>query len=260
MTKGICNTLVFYDIDHSRTNIKGWYEFILDFFNKHQQMPDRASVHGIGIPQTGKTKTFKHCEKILRAKDFKDINYIWFASYAKELGKDSRDSTFEVEVDIERNPVVTLCFDSNIICYNSNLIIALAKEIPSYFNTGYGIFYQRDFNQGPSWYARGIISGLPRTKDFEEARRKISKWMHIYGDPEEYQHGDLRDIYLLNFISQAHLDRAIGAKTLKDWILASDKHGTLSPLTDKLWTWEVPQENIEYVREELRPTGIVKCI
>jgi hypothetical protein len=54
-------------------------------------------------------------------------------------------------------------------------------------------------------------------------------------EPQEYPMGDLRDIYPINILYDAHLERVlsfdIGSITLEKWMRADPLHGTLEPLT-----------------------------
>lgn len=256
MRKGLCNSIAFYNFE-GQVDVKGIYEYTVELFKKHNNPPTRFGLSHPTI-KAGKTKTFKHGDKKIRELEFKGITAIELYAPPPDHNDDMFDAIFLMHLRLKQDDTgFILGFDNAILGFDLNTINSIAKDIAGFLNPGYGIAYQRDFDKGPSLYAYGVI-GNEGYSDEEE--KNIAKWMHIYGDPERYREGDLRDIYPYNFLSEAHLVRNVGDKTLKEWIMLSSEHGTLTPLTEKLWTWEVPQENISSVRELLRPTGIVKCI
>lgn len=265
MRNNLCNTIAFYDIDPEKVDIRGWYEYVLAFFANHNQIPGRSSVHGAGIPVSGKTKTFKHCDKTLRAKEFKNITYIWFGAHNPDYYDDYCDAIFMAELDLDgRIKYMTLGFDDTKVSFDFTMVCELTRDLAEFIKPGYGIFFQRHFNKGPGMYIGGVVFDGSSSKNEESSRVEgnlIGEWMFSFMEPIKYYHGCFRDIYPINFISQAHLDQQVAAgKKLQDWILSSDKHGSLSQLNDHLWTWQVPKEQIDYVREELRPSGIIICI
>ncbi|MBN9565641.1 MAG: hypothetical protein J0G29_06085, partial [Alphaproteobacteria bacterium] len=72
--------------------------------------------------------------------------------------------------------------------------------------------------------------------------------------------GMLRDVYPLNFLSQAHLANQVEGMPFDQWVASDLARGTLNPLTDSMWSWRVEEDNIPAIREALRPTGLVLCI
>jgi hypothetical protein len=104
--------------------------------------------------------------------------------------------------------------------------------------------------------------GLDGDKNPDEGKEedKIACWNHQYYMPDgRYRTGHLRDIYPLNILSSIHLQEKILNQSLENWIKSSPLHGDLKPLTDKLWSWWVPQENIASITQALKDTGLIIC-
>ncbi len=59
-----------------------------------------------------------------------------------------------------------------------------------------------------------------------------------------YYTGDLRDIYPLSVLSAAHNERMVDGKLLFDWINTDKNRGTLTKLSDNLWSWWVEESRL----------------
>ena len=89
----------------------------------------------------------------------------------------------------------------------------------------------------------------------------IQKWENHYKFSEgNYKPGDFRDIYPINVLSQPHMDHKIDRISFSDWIVDSPHRGHLDRISSHNWIWNVKEEHIPQVREEMRPTGHVICI
>ncbi|OCG67375.1 hypothetical protein A9G41_10450 [Gilliamella sp. Nev5-1] len=68
----------------------------------------------------------------------------------------------------------------------------------------------------------------------------------------------LRMIYTANIINCYHLDISVEKNTtLKDWILSNTSHGTLEKLSDKLWLWLVPENELDNINYFLGQLGLL---
>ena len=61
----------------------------------------------------------------------------------------------------------------------------------------------------------------------------------------------LRMVYTANIINCHHLEIGVNNTTLKDWILSDTSHGTLEELSDKLWLWQVPENELDNINNFL---------
>jgi hypothetical protein len=65
-------------------------------------------------------------------------------------------------------------------------------------------------------------------------------------------------IYTANIINQHHLEISVDNNTtLKDWILSDASHGTLEELSDKLWLWQVLENELDNINYFLGQLGLL---
>ncbi|MBI1830009.1 MAG: hypothetical protein HYR84_01000 [Planctomycetes bacterium] len=88
--------------------------------------------------------------------------------------------------------------------------------------------------------------------------QRETNWFY-YGrlDDTYLKHGWLREVYALNYLTDAHLLAPVGNITLKEWILQSPNRGTLTPVTDEMMLWEVPDERLTELSDQLYAAGRV---
>ncbi|OCG44718.1 hypothetical protein A9G35_07765 [Gilliamella sp. Choc5-1] len=67
----------------------------------------------------------------------------------------------------------------------------------------------------------------------------------------------LRMIYTANIINCYHLEIGVDNTTLKDWILSNISHGTLEKLSDKLWLWQGPENELDNINYFLGQLGLL---
>ena len=255
MTDKLGNCIAFYDVDPSSFKTENWYNFILDWFKEYHQIPTRMGLIGKYVNPSTQTKTFKHYDKVIREIEFQKITSLWVGSTPQERRDDYSDAVFGASFSfITKGKDSVLTFDDAVIPFTHKAVEALVIRATKYFMSAYAIAFQRHLKKGPLYYAQGMILNGGYTEQEEDY---IARWFHRYGDPEEYEVGDLRDIYPMNFISYAHLRRPVGNMQLKNWIHSSPQHGRLRPLTDVLWSWIVGPDDIPTVREELKKANLL---
>jgi hypothetical protein len=65
-------------------------------------------------------------------------------------------------------------------------------------------------------------------------------------------------IYTANIINCYHLDISVEKNTtLKDWILSNTSHSTLEKLSDKLWLWQVSENELDNINYFLGQLGLL---
>jgi hypothetical protein len=86
----------------------------------------------------------------------------------------------------------------------------------------------------------------------------IDAWGEKFRTSNEYKTGDLRDIYQMNLLMDAHLNRDVmPGTTLRSFIESNPLHGSLMVVDDQRTAWWVEGENIDHVRKALVPSGII---
>jgi hypothetical protein len=133
----------------------------------------------------------------------------------------------------------------------------------------YAFFYRFPFVYSAMGYASGIGNGEFDTNEtsrsynpkHRDIQKRIGSWFNDNYQNKACDSGYLREIYPINFINDAHLNHEIFPKTtLKNWIESADHHGILTKVTDELYAWIIPDEDLESITKELAPTDILLCV
>jgi hypothetical protein len=263
----IANCVALHDFERNPGDLKGWFEYTLAFFDKYGVAPTKASSSGLNGVKGKKNILFKNQKKRLESCNFQGIDGLWFAANPPDHFSDGADVLFSTDLSLSPfPPVLVLCLDVGIVPWQSETLTSLGQQLAQFFGARYGYVYQRLWIHGPDWYSSGIdgFSGkrFDPQPDAEDCRRN-NEWGLKYCTNEKYRTGDLRDVYPLNFLCRAHLERAIGGQTFEAWVKADPSRGRLTPLPDTdpaLWAWEVAPEGCEAVREALLPSGMILCV
>ena len=257
----IANCIILHDFAIEKPDFKKWTEYVTSFFREYNIEPSKISSPS---KTNNKLIDFKR-----GLQNHEKINYevtaIEIDALPLNYGTMMFDKIFGAIIDVEKSSCSfsTLVFDSEIVKFNATIMDKITSDLAELTGARYGYIFQREFSKVVG-YEYGIISG--DIDDNEEDQ--IDKWGKEYSMPDgSYKTGDLRDIYRINILSQEHLDRIVmgkglfsRTKKLSDWIASNKKRGELVPLCKDRWSWYVEPNNIEYVRESLRHTGIVLCI
>ena len=163
-------------------------------------------------------------------------DYVWYACFSTRL------STF------------ILCLDLDVRALSQATIESLVLNIRGVTHFEYGYSFEMEMEKGPAFYADG--GTLNGRKFFSQSQlEQIAKWSHAIGECKKLglRISDfLRDVFLLNFINPHHLAMQVKGQSLKDWIEADPKRGSLKLLIEnQLWVWQVPDNRIDSVRKVL---------
>lgn len=147
-----------------------------------------------------------------------------------------------------------LCLDmkSRLLDLRSAELKDTAGAIIQLFAPRYCYAFSRPFKNSPDCYAYNIGDGR------QPANERWTNWSY-YGERNDVylEHGWLREVYALNYLTDAHLLAPVGGVTLKEWILKSPERGTLTPVTDEMMLWEVPDERLTELSDQLYAAGRV---
>lgn len=253
----IGNCIVFHDFEDEPYDLRSWTYYAIEWFQQNGLIPYKMNITGL---KERENITVKEGISLLEENNFKGVKDIWMGVFPPDTCFEMLDALASVQLNFGmRGSTLVMCFDDNILKFSCEVFEKLTKDIDGFFKPKYGYAYQREFTKGPSFYPFGVIGGNAKLSTKEETT--IAKWNHHYRyDHSPYKIGDLRDIYTMSLLSEAHLNQPVFDTILKAWIKSSSDHGELKPLTNTLWKWWVPEGLIDSVREELRPTGIVICI
>lgn len=121
----------------------------------------------------------------------------------------------------------------------------------------YAIGYRRPFKKGPDVYAYGMASGLEYGKADMDEKDRIGAWFRERIGENRHTKGMLRDVFPNNVLMDCHINRKIGATTLKDWVQLKSGRGCLTNLRSNQWLWDLSEEEIRYVRPVLSKEGLL---
>ncbi|WP_010300861.1 hypothetical protein [Candidatus Odyssella thessalonicensis] len=253
----LANVIALHDLGTEKNDVRGWFTYVVNWFRKNGLEPTRIGI--TGAPYKGnKTITFHNGLKRLEDHNYQEVQGISLYAIPPNHNIDMFDGIFILEYTCRNKGAFVLCWDNQLLSFDKGNCKDIVKDICSYIKISYGYAFQRLFNQGPSFYPRGVLASSKLSEDEED---RIALWNNEYMMPDgNYQTGDLRDIYPLNILSRVHLDRVVNGGRFEDWIQAVPQRGSLEQITDSLWTWWVEADNIDAVRAALAPSGMILCL
>ncbi len=254
----LSNSIALHYFDKKTVEAKKCFYFIEEWIQKNGLIPTKMGGKG------SKNITFSRGKKTLEKTNFKGIKEqgIWIAALPPEdtIGTEGFDFLMAGELDYERgfkkNSLV-LCWDDQIISWENSYIKDLLKDLYQFCKPQYGYAFQREFEKGPICYPGGVIVGID---DLDKEAQEITNWSifkRIDSNSPDYQPHMIRDVYPLNFLSPQHLKAPIGDQTLEQWILDDPVRGSLEELLPDFWCWSVDKQNIETVKEALKPHNLL---
>lgn len=264
----ICNCIALHDFKLEGIKWKEWFDYCLEFFTKHSLEPMRLAVGGIHYGYSVKTMTFKGGRKKLGKFNFEGIHRLGFM-----VMEDKNDYTTNFIIDVcifpdLDNPYeskLKFCIDEKLEPFNQTHFENIAFNLYDFTKAKLGYYYNRSLKNEPDSFVGGGNIHFVN----EEEKRRCRLWKNAIVYDETYKTGDLRDIFGLNFLSREHLIRDVGSTdqhetgapiTLEAWINSNPAHGKLNQLREDFWSWYVPDEHIESVRNALIPSGIILCV
>ena len=266
----VCNCISLHDFKLEGIKWKEWFDYCLSFFTKHNLEPMRLSVHGIHYGNSVKSMTFKGGLRKLEKFNFEGIHRL---SFMVMEDKDDYTSDFIIEASLypdlknHHESTATFCIDAKLEPFTQIHFEDIATKFFDYAKPKYGYYYSRMLKHRPVMYLHGGSSSELRHFANEEDMRRCKVWSRkTTYDDDFFQKKDLRDIYKLNFLSPEHLSRDIRPieqqssgepVTLEAWINAAPDRGELKELRPGFWSWYVPDELTELVRNSLLPSGII---
>lgn len=156
-------------------------------------------------------------------------------------------------------------------CKTSNLAALQAAVAPAFagwsaFRGGYG--YALDWQAQEDSTPMGFVSGevhVPEGLSDEAFDRALSednpldRWREaLWSGKKPYLQGLFRDVYPLNFVTGAHLDNRIGSRSLLEHIRTSPLVlGSITPLDEGFYLWQVPESELDEVRAFLDGAGLL---
>ena len=236
---------------------KEWIGYCVELMKQYGLVPTHM---GISAPSLKSEKMnafereFKKLDKVVN----QSITSICIQATKHELKESPETDLLSCNFDIDpkkNRTTFVLTISDSVHALIEDDINQITTKLCDFFSPSYGYYYQRPAIKGPRWYACGVAVGLEK---HESERAAIDAWGEKFRTSNEYKIGDLRGIYEMNLVMDAHLDREVMPDiTLRSFIESDPSHGLLSVVDDQRTAWWVDGENIPQVREALRPSGIV---
>lgn len=253
------NSLALHGFTFKDFNNEHLFNFCESWLVKHGFEPTKMGGKG------DKNITFSRGKKALEKENYERIRTDGLSILAlpsdDQVGTEAFDfkamiSMGKSEAELKENTIV-FSWGDRLLPWQKDIFLKLVKDLSAFFEHSYGYVFQRSFKMGPIFYPFGVITGFSFKQKFPE-EDQITAWSNIGTlKHSKYKPHFIRDVYRLNFLSPQHLDGPVAGGTLRDWIKASPERGTLEPVVGDLWCWEVEEENIPKVREDLKPHNIL---
>lgn len=258
-TDNVRFVLAFYGAAPSSSSVKRFFQLVVSRFSEFGFPPHRLGVMGLGF-RGSKMGSFRRTAKKLDANGFDTVDSF---SLDALMPDDVCGSRHFVSAEFCRSPksgrFAVLSVPTS--CVTSDALRSFAHDVIECLRPAYGIAYERSLNEGPIWYALGVLVCRPEDKppvdDEYERGRSISRWSNIGMVKEVYREGLLRYVYRWNFLTPAQLNRQVEGVSLAKWIEADGQRGTIEPFCNEVWLWEVPESQLEMLRDRLHEANAI---
>jgi len=159
-------------------------------------------------------------------------------------------------------PELVIVLDSSVVAPSGETLGELVSDSQTLARFDYGYVVRMPMERSPPTFINGLVFGNPTSGLTRVQEDEINKWGAARRGCADYIDDTishyLRDVYPLNFLNPHHLAMQVKGQSLKDWIEADPKRGTLKPLIEgKLWTWTVPENRIQPIRKVLGPERLL---
>lgn len=248
-----CAAVAFYGIQASARAVECVYREIIRWYAELGYPADRMGLIGPG--HSGKVISFSRCAGKLKKTGFEGVTAIEIASmvpgwtYWREYlltAKYIQTEDGAVFYVVARDSIATLSHDS---------LLPVVRTLVEPLRPAYGTGFTCDHELGPHAYVFGVNEGgLKETVADHERKRRVSFW--VFGmENKVWSQGLLRDVYAWNFLTQPHLERQVGGRSLAEWTRQDGTRGTLIPVGGGVTLWEVHSPGLEEAQNALWDAG-----
>lgn len=138
---------------------------------------------------------------------------------------------------------------------DQNILRHFLKQTAEIANMAYGIAYTKDNVVDAFEYV--LDEGVVPVPAYERPLVWRDETPGMFNGPARYKDSMLRMVYPYNVLNNAHLNIMVQGKPLNAWISDSPKHGHLTPLTTKLFLWEVANSELANINKVCGESGIL---
>jgi len=237
--------------------MKQCYEMALEAFARVGLEPNRLGAKAPGV-DGGEYGTFAGKRRYLERADFDQCEHFTVAHLLPGGRFPGYESSLYWGIRLNREVIVAAL--PGVLQSAMGAVSDGFKSIVAVSGLQYGYCFHQRVKYGPVVHCMGAILYNRDDTRSRELTMNTSWWGGFVHEHNSCPHGQLRDVYPENYLSESYLQARLGksATTLKEWISAdSNYRGTLEPYTDVLTKWTPPIKMIPEIREELYRAGRV---
>jgi hypothetical protein len=152
----------------------------------------------------------------------------------------------------------SLSFDSLVSGFDRAYFEDTARSTWEHYRFDYGYALQLPRETG-SWFYGSAQMGYFASPSTRKNLRWAKHWAKLKTEGRPLD-GSLRDIYLMNFLTEQHLEVSGLGVPVGSWIAQGAARGTLKRLNDDIWIWDLPCRRLPAVRKAFAEAGLlVSC-
>lgn len=252
-------SLMFYDLE--RPLNAQWVPWIDSKFHEYGLRPSKVNFTARNSDRSGNYETLKKSLAEALAGLTEEGGFSSLRIRSEMLFPDDGFFPCEMEVSIEVGGPGYARGSISVVKRNvpglAEFSLNTAREISHLGGTFYGHASLFPAILGPEYYL-GSVGTIPKGWSFVSTRaytKRLTAWRH-HGSSREHVDGYLREVFPINFLTDAHLNTHIGDQAAKALYV---KHGELSPLVgfDGQHVWRVADKNLKRARSALEKLGLV---
>jgi hypothetical protein len=260
----LCCSFDLYGTDNLTGNqVKEWFDYCVSL----SELTPYPFDEGCCTPGNTKYVLLRNCKRALE----KNIHDIEGVELRSSIDVNETGSYGIMHADFS-NYFKLGYFGCHYSFFDYDQLIKIGIKLCELTKPKYGIFHKLPFVLLPECYASAMgmseldtVPGRLFNPKHVDLKERNGMWGSWHRDHEEklydYDFDSLREIYPINFINKNHLSHEVFPRmTLKNWIEAADHRGALSQVTDELWSWIIPDEDLYQITVDLAPTDILLCV
>jgi hypothetical protein len=218
--------------------LQGTVECLSEAFDVLLSLARQLNCEPTLMGLAGRLNSFKHEERKARRSNWQGTKGFEFYSLPADVDNRLKGVNLSVSIGFQTDPDAILEVRDDLLA-NPAMFLDASREIAKLVRPLYGIGFRQPFRCGPALFARGMQCPGTAKVDRETLTAHFGNLMYRHYETK----GLLSDLFDLNFLTAAQLDRTIANLNLKEWILSdTGERGELSRFTDELWLWKLTPE------------------
>jgi hypothetical protein len=234
---------VFYSVEYDRKMIKELYSYMLDFFSEME-----IDLKFGGFYDETYDDRYGRLEKIRAEMDARRWNEITHFALDDE---DMRNSERKVAIEFNINRVFLIT-----LVINNDISFDLHRFLSGFdplFKVAYGFSYGTSGGEWATAYANGDWQHTKQVPDVTRTSKDaLQQWNKR---AEAVRSGLIRDVYLENVLSKAHLLFPLKEQTLEEYI--QKNKGGLIKASENVFIWNIEKSALGPIREDLYKSEII---